>query len=187
MYLAHSWGNDTSCPLLLSWLKAIFMHYHAILMRWSEELLEVSLLTLQNYPSSYTGGKACIRAGLVVCMCVCVWVCIIVLRWEGEDDCMCKHAPALGHFCSPDNINSAYHITIKARGEQRGRLNTVQFRSSLQINHRVAWLSLSYCKRLLAKFGEWVVSRKAQRNNEMKHAWSWSIACGTVLSCKGTV
>lgn len=53
---------------------------------------------------------------------------------------MYKHAAvltlALGHFCSPDNINSAYHITIKARGELRGRLNTAQFRSSLQIDHK---------------------------------------------------
>lgn len=69
---------------------------------------------------------------------------------------MCKHAPvlvpALGHFCSPDNINSAYHITIKARGELRGSLNTVQFKSS-QINHRVACLSVKttskdYCPTL---------------------------------------
>ncbi len=38
--------------------------------------------------------------------------------------------PALGHFCSPDNIKSAYHITIKVKGDLRGRLSTVQFRSS---------------------------------------------------------
>lgn len=55
---------------------------------------------------------------------------------------MCKHALVLDlglrHFCSPDNINSAYHITIKARGELSGRLKMEQFMSSLQINHRVA-------------------------------------------------
>lgn len=54
--------NVTSRPLLLPCLKAIFMHYHATLMRWFEELLEVSLLTLRNDASIHPpeeSGKVC--------------------------------------------------------------------------------------------------------------------------------
>ena len=53
---------------------------------------------------------------------------------------LCFTLLLLDAFCSPDNINSAYHITIKARGGG-GTLRQGFTRCSsgvhLQINHRV--------------------------------------------------
>lgn len=56
---------------------------------------------------------------------------------------LCFTLLLLDAFCSPDNINSAYHITIKARGgDSEARLHTVQFRSSLTDKPQ-SWLVLS--------------------------------------------
>lgn len=64
-WLFRKW--PTPLLMLLSSLKGIFSHFHAILMKWLGELLEAALLTLLNYASIHLAE---------------LFVCITVFRWE---------------------------------------------------------------------------------------------------------